>query len=100
MLAEVKYVNLSYVLLVQRLLREDKAMGMSSMSISEKAANVILNLTMAQADRLASSLQLLCRLRFSDHAILSAIADEGRATKTTSPDVTADSVCQSVQDTY
>ncbi|MFL9966956.1 flagellar transcriptional regulator FlhD [Paraburkholderia sediminicola] len=96
MLAEVKNLNLSYLLLAQRLLRKDKAMGMSSMRISGKLADVILNLTIEQTERLAASSQLLCRLGFNDHAILSAISDKGSTAKTTASLITANAVCQSV----
>jgi flagellar transcriptional activator FlhD len=79
MLSEIKEVNLSYLLLVQRLLREDKPTGMFRMGISEQLADVLANLTLAQAVRLAASSQLLCRFRFDDHAILSSLADKGKS---------------------
>lgn len=82
MLSEIKEVNLSYLLLVQRLLREDKATGMFRMGISEQLADVIANLTLAQAVRLAASNQVLCRFRFDDHAILSSLADKGKTAQT------------------
>ncbi|MFM0658424.1 flagellar transcriptional regulator FlhD [Paraburkholderia sediminicola] len=97
-LTEVKSINLSYLLLAQRLLREDKAMGMSSMNIPEKLAHVILSLTVEQVHRLASSSQLLCRLRFDDHAILSAISDKGRSSTASASSVTAYAVCQATDD--
>ncbi len=80
MLAEIKEVNLSYLLLAQRLLREDKAMGMFRMGISEDLAEVLANLTLAQTVKLAASNQMLCRFRFDDHALLSSLADKGRST--------------------
>ncbi|MBB2931916.1 flagellar transcriptional regulator FlhD [Paraburkholderia silvatlantica] len=82
MLGEIKEVNLSYLLLAQRLLREDKPAGMFRMGISEQSAEVLANLTFAQTVRLAASNQLLCRFRFDDHAILSALADKGKTALT------------------
>ncbi|QCP47764.1 flagellar transcriptional regulator FlhD [Trinickia violacea] len=79
MLSEIKEVNLSYLLLAQRLLREDKAMGMFRMGISEQLADVLANLSLAQTVKLAASNQVLCRFRFDDHAILSSLADKGKA---------------------
>ncbi|QCU54639.1 flagellar transcriptional regulator FlhD [Burkholderia pseudomallei] len=79
MLAEINEVNLSYLLLAQRLLREDKAMGMFRMGISEELADVLVNLTLAQTVKLAASNQMLCRFRFDDHALLSSLADKGRS---------------------
>ncbi|TKC89235.1 flagellar transcriptional regulator FlhD [Trinickia terrae] len=78
MLSEIKEVNLSYLLLAQRLLREDKAMGMFRMGVNEQLADVIANLSLAQTVKLAASNQMLCRFRFDDHAVLSALADKGK----------------------
>lgn len=82
MLSEIKEVNLSYLLLAQRLLREDRPTGMFRMGISEQLAEVIANLSFAQTVRLAASNQLLCRFRFDDHTILSALADKGKSVQT------------------
>jgi flagellar transcriptional activator FlhD len=79
MLSEIKEINLSYLLLAQRLLREDRAMGMFRMGITGQLADVLANLTFAQTIKLAASSQLLCRFRFDDHALLSSLADKGRA---------------------
>ncbi|MFC0402577.1 flagellar transcriptional regulator FlhD [Paraburkholderia rhizosphaerae] len=78
MLNEIKEVNLSYLLLAQRLLRDDKPMGMFRMGISEQLADVLVNLTLAQTVKLSASNQLLCRFRFDDHTILSSLADKGK----------------------
>ena len=80
MLNEIREVNLSYLLLAQRLLREDKPMGMFRMGISEQLAQVLVNLSLAQTVKLAGSTQMLCRFRFDDHAILSSLADKGKPT--------------------
>ncbi|HEY3597695.1 MAG TPA: flagellar transcriptional regulator FlhD [Paraburkholderia sp.] len=78
MLNEIKEVNLSYLLLAQRLLREDKPMGMFRMGISAQLADVLVNLTLAQTVKLSGSSQLLCRFRFDDHTILTSLADKGK----------------------
>jgi flagellar transcriptional activator FlhD len=79
MLNEIREVNLSYLLLAQRLLREDKPMGMFRMGISDQLADVIANLSLAQTVKLAASNQMLCRFRFDDHTVLSALADKDKA---------------------
>jgi flagellar transcriptional activator FlhD len=79
MLSEINEVNLSYLLLAQRLLREDRPAGMFRMGLSEQLADVLSRLTAAQTARLAASSQLLCRFRFDEHAILSALAEKGKA---------------------
>ena len=79
MLNEIREVNLSYLLLAQRLLREDKPTGMFRMGISDPLADVLANLSLAQTVKLAASNQMLCRFRFDDHAVLSALADKGKS---------------------
>ena len=78
-LAEIREVNLSYLLLAQRLLQEDRVAAMFRLGLSERVAEVVATLTPAQALRVASSSHLLCRFRFDDHAILSSLADKGKA---------------------
>jgi len=72
-LSEIKEVNLSYLLLAQRLVREDKVTGMFRLGISEQLADVLATMTLAQTVKLAAASQLLCRFRFDDHAILSTL---------------------------
>lgn len=78
MLSEIREVNLLYLLLVQRLLREDRAAVMGRMAIPARLADVLDGLSFAQVARLAASNQLLCRFRFDVHAILSSLADKGK----------------------
>jgi len=79
MLNEIKEVNLSYLLLAQRVLREDRATGAFRMGISDELADVLANLSAAQTEKLAASNQLLCRFRFDDHSVLSSLADKGKS---------------------
>lgn len=78
-LNEIKEVNLSYLLLVQRLLREDKATGMFRLGVSAEVADVLASLSLSQTVKLAASNQLLCRFRFDDHAILSSLTHSGKS---------------------
>lgn len=77
-LAEIREVNLSYLLLAQAMLREDRDTAMSRLGLSEHVADVVASLTPMQAVKVASSSHLLCRFRFDDHAILSSLADKGK----------------------
>lgn len=79
LLNEIKEVNLSYLLLAQRLLREDKTTGMFRLGISSELADVLANLTLAQTVKLASSNQLLARFRFDDHTVLAALTQPRNA---------------------
>ncbi|WP_341312676.1 flagellar transcriptional regulator FlhD [Paraburkholderia sp. IMGN_8] len=66
-------MNLSYLLLIQRLLVEDKASGMSSLGVSSEVADVLVALSLKEIARLASVSQILCSFRFHDHTVLSAL---------------------------
>jgi flagellar transcriptional activator FlhD len=77
-LSEIREVNLSYLLLAQRLLLEDRPSAMYRLGLSEQLADVLSSLSLAQAVRIASSGHLLCRFRFDDHAILSSLADKDK----------------------
>lgn len=78
MLSEIREVNLLYLLLVQRLLREDRAAVTARMEIPERLADVLAGLSFAQVARLAASNQLLCRFRFDVHSILSSLTDKAK----------------------
>jgi flagellar transcriptional activator FlhD len=78
-LAEIREVNLSYLLLAQRLLHEDRVSAMYRLGLSEQVADVLVSLSLAQAVKVASSSHLLCRFRFDDHTILATLADKEKS---------------------
>ncbi|MDR5810563.1 flagellar transcriptional regulator FlhD [Caballeronia sp. LZ019] len=84
-LAEIREVNLSYLLLAQRLLQEDRVAAMFRLGLSERVAEVLSALTPAQALKVASWSHLLCRFRFDDHVVLSSLADKGKAAAVSQP---------------
>lgn len=64
-LAEVQEINLSYLLLAQRLLREDVAMGMFRLGVSAEVAEILVGLTIQQVTRIAGCGQMICQFRFA-----------------------------------
>ena len=84
-LAEIRELNLSYLLLVQRLLREDRVCAMVRLGVSGPVAEIVASLTVEQAVKVASSSHLLCRFRFDDHAILSSLADKEKSATQAEP---------------
>ncbi|MBN3761355.1 flagellar transcriptional regulator FlhD [Burkholderia sp. Ac-20365] len=72
---EIRELNLSYLLLAQRMLREDKAIGMFRLGLSAQVADILTDLTLAQTVKLAGSNQVLCRFRFDDHTVLGGLAE-------------------------
>ena len=75
---EISDLNLSYLLLAQRLVREDAATAMFRLGMSRELADLLGNLSLSQIVKLAASSLLLCRFRFDDHPILSALTHDAQ----------------------
>jgi flagellar transcriptional activator FlhD len=69
----IREINLSYLILAQRILREDRAIGMFRLGLSAEVADLLVSLSLPQVVKLASSDQMLCAFRFNDHMLLSAL---------------------------
>lgn len=76
LLTDIREVNLSYLLLAQRMLRDDYAASTFRLGFSNEVADLLLRLTPAQLIKLASSSSLLCRFRFDDYNLLSALTQD------------------------
>ena len=75
---EIGDLNLAYLLLAQRLVREDVATAMFRLGMSKELADLLGNLSLSQIVKLSASSLLLCRFRFDDHPMLSALTDSGK----------------------
>ncbi|WP_298053050.1 flagellar transcriptional regulator FlhD [uncultured Paenalcaligenes sp.] len=73
LLSDIQEVNLSYLLLAQRLLRENLAVGMYRLGFDEDVAETVLNLSPAQIVKLSASNTLLCAFRLNDYELLSTL---------------------------
>lgn len=78
-MSEIREANLSYLILAQRLIREDRAQALYRLGISEEVAELLDALTPSQLLRVAAGNQLMCRLRFDDELVWSLLADHGRS---------------------
>lgn len=76
--SDIQETNLSYLLLAQRLLQENKALAIYTLGLSEQVGDVLSSLTLAQLLKLSRSSQLLLRFRFEDHTIFASLADKGK----------------------
>jgi flagellar transcriptional activator FlhD len=74
----IREINLSYLILAQRVLREDRAIGMFRLGLSAEVADLLASLSLPQVVKLASSDQLLCAFRFNDHMLLSVLTQPPR----------------------
>ena len=73
MFEEMRNINLSYLLLAQNMIRQDKTAATFRLGISQEMAEMIDELTPAQVMKLAGSNMLVSRFRFEDNVILSML---------------------------
>ena len=78
MVNEIRELNLQYLILAQHLIRTDRAQAVFQLGISEAVADIIDALTPMQANRVASSSTLMCRVRFEDEVVWSLLTGGGR----------------------
>lgn len=78
LLEDIQEVNLSYLLLAQRMLKEDRETAMFRLKIDERMANVIDTLSIKQLSQMARSNQLLCRLAYVDPDQLAKLSGNPR----------------------
>jgi len=77
LLDDIREVNLSYLLLAQRMLHDDYASAMFRLGFDEEVASVLMQLSPAQLVKLASSSSVLCRFRLSDDKLLATLTQGG-----------------------
>jgi flagellar transcriptional activator FlhD len=75
-LMEIRDINLSYLLLAQSMLREDREAAMHGLGVNAEVAGVLADLTPEQCIALSASTQLICRFRFVDHEIFASLSGE------------------------
>ena len=69
LLDEIRDANLSYLVLAQHLIRQDRAEALFRLGISEEVADVLEGLSTAQILKIAASNLLMCRFRFDDAVV-------------------------------
>jgi len=68
-LVEIREANMTYLMLAQNLIRQNKAEALFRLGMSEDSADLIAALSPAQVVRIASSNMLLCRFRVDDEIV-------------------------------
>ena len=69
LLAEIREANMTYLMLAQNLIRQDKAQALFRLGLSEESADLIAALSPAQVMKISSSNMLLCRFRVDDDMV-------------------------------
>lgn len=78
MLGEIKELNLTYLMLAQHMIREDKSAAVFRLGISQQLADVLADLSAGQVLKMASTNMLLCRVRFDDRLILGLLTSHDK----------------------
>lgn len=75
MLNEIREANLTYLMLAQNLIRQDRSEAIVRLGITEHSAELIAALSPAQLLKLASGSMLLCRFRSDDDLVWSLLTN-------------------------
>ncbi|AVF34888.1 MULTISPECIES: flagellar transcriptional regulator FlhD [Rahnella] len=78
LLKHIYDINLSYLLLAQRLINDEKASAMFRLGIDDVMADTLGRLTLPQMVKLAETNQLLCQFRFDDSNTIERLTQESR----------------------
>lgn len=81
LLAEIREANMTYLMLAQNLIRQDKAEALFRLGMSEEAAEMISALSPAQIMRIASTNMLLCRFRADDNMVWGLLTSSHKPNK-------------------
>jgi len=79
MLSEIREANLTYLMLAQNLIRQDKAEALFRLGLSEESATMIGALSPAQIYKIASGNMLLCRFRMDDDTVWNLLTNHTAA---------------------
>lgn len=79
LLDDIQDLNLSYLLLVQRLLNDDRESAMFRLDLPVELADFIAQLSIKQLTQLSRTNQLLCHLRFHEAEQLKLLVHNPRA---------------------
>ena len=75
LLAEIREANLTYLMLAQNIIRQDKAEAVFRLGLSEEACDLLGSLSAGQVLKLASRNTLLCSFRVDDELVWSLLTN-------------------------
>jgi flagellar transcriptional activator FlhD len=78
LLKSIYDINLSYLLLAQRLINDEKASAMFRLGVNAEVAEALSKLNFPQMVKLAETNQLICHFRFDDHNTIHHLTKESR----------------------
>lgn len=78
LMAEIRDANLSYLMLAQAMLREDRERALFRLGVTPEVADIICALSPAQMLKIAAGNLLMCRFRFDDEMVWSLLTEHAR----------------------
>jgi len=78
LMQEIQETNMSYMMLAQHMLREDKDQAMYRLGLSEETADLMTQLTPGQVLKIAASNMLMCRFRFDDDVVWNLLTSHSK----------------------
>lgn len=73
---EIGDINLAYMLLAQKLAKQDRAAAMYRLGVGRELADLLANMSLTQIVKLAASNFLLCSFRLDDQPMFAAFGEE------------------------
>lgn len=77
-LQNIHNINLSYLLLAQRLIRDDKFSASFRLGLNDTTMEIIKDLSLSQLIKLSSVGQLICRLRLDNDDVIDCLTRDSR----------------------
>lgn len=77
-LQSIHNINLSYLLLAQRLIMEDEIAASFRLGLNEATIATLKELSLPQLIKLSNTNQLICRLRFDEAGVIDRLTKESR----------------------
>ncbi len=71
----IRDINLTYLMLAQQIIKEDKSAAIFRLGISKDLVDILVKLTPPQIIKMAASNMLLCRFRFDEKLLHNLVTD-------------------------
>ncbi len=78
LLQNIHDINLSYLLLAQQLIRDDKFTSSFRLGLEDSTIEMLKDLSLPKLIKLSTSGQLICRLRLDNEAVINCLTRDSR----------------------
>ena len=78
LLDDIREANMTYLILAQRMIRDDRDEALFRLGVSEEVAEILADLTPGQMLKIAAMNTLMCRFRFDDQMIWNLLTSHSR----------------------